>query len=207
MSAKYKNHIAISTLFERARTKTELDMTSQNHLRECEFCRGRLSWMETASGLGAKEPSYEPPKSVMDNVLSLGRPSRLKQLRNFVVASLTFDSFKDLASVPVRTEGATARQMTYEAEEFEIGLWLRWSGDRTLTLTGQVLSKTAGPIKESSAHVDLVIDGDHIKTATLSPWGEFSFPDLPQTRFGLHVSFLDRVLRIPSILLVDEEGS
>ncbi len=76
-----------------------------------------------------------------------------------------------------------------------------------MTLTGQVLSKTAGPIKDSSAHVDLVIDGDHIKTATLSPWGEFSFPDLPQTRFGLHVSFLDRVLRIPSILLVDEEGS
>ncbi|HYR90029.1 MAG TPA: carboxypeptidase-like regulatory domain-containing protein [Terriglobia bacterium] len=207
MSVKYDNHIAISRLFERARTKTELDTASQTHLAGCDFCRERLSWMESASALGAKETSYEPPKTLMDNVLGLGRASRLKQLRNFIVASLTFDSFKDLASLPVRAEGVAARQMTYEAEEFEIGLWLRWSEDRTLTLTGQVLSKTGAPIKDSSAQVDLVIDGDHIKTSSLSPWGEFSFPDLPQTKFGLQVSFMGRVLRIPSILLVDEEGS
>src|SRR5213594_3620417 len=119
MSANYKNHIAISTLFECAQTKTELDMTSQNHLRESDFCRGRLSWMETASALGAKEPSYEPPKSVMDNVLSLGRPSRLKQLRNFVVASLTFDSFRDLASVPVRTCRSGHRWRSHQDRNFE----------------------------------------------------------------------------------------
>jgi len=141
----------------------------------------------------------------MDKVLHLGRPSRLKQLQNFIVASLTFDSFRDLASVTVRGEAAS-RQMTYEAREFEIGLWLRRSEDRTLTLTGQVLSK-AGPIKDSSAHVDLLIDGEHIRSSPLSPWGEFSFPDLPENRFGLYISFSDQVLRIPSILLLDEKGS
>jgi hypothetical protein len=205
MSAKHKDHIEIVTLFERARTKKEMDPLSQTHLDDCELCQGRLSWMEATATLGAKEPSYEPPQSVMDKVLHLGRPSRLKQLQNFIVASLTFDSFRDLASVTVRGEAAS-RQMTYEAREFEIGLWLRRSEDRTLTLTGQVLSK-AGPIKDSSAHVDLLIDGEHIRSSPLSPWGEFSFPDLPENRFGLYISFSDQVLRIPSILLLDEKGS
>jgi hypothetical protein len=205
MTAKYNNHIEVGTLFERARLKTELDSASQTHLADCDLCRGRLSWMETTAGLGAQELAYEPPQSVMDKVLRLGQASRLKQVRNFIVASLTFDSFRDLASLAVRGADVASRQMTYEAEDFEIALWLRRSEDRTLTLTGQVLSKSSGPIKESSARVDLVFEGDHMKTSPLSPWGEFSFPDLPQTGFGLYVSFHDRVLRIPSILVIDEE--
>lgn len=199
------NHIAVVTLFEHARLKTELEPASQSHLDKCDHCRHRLNWMQTAANIGARELTYEPPQSVMDKVLGLGRNVfRLKQLRNFIVATLKFDSFSEPAPAGVRGKDAAARQMTYEADDVEIGLWLRRSEDGSLTLTGQVLSKSSGTIKTTPGHVDLIVEGDHIRTSPLSPWGEFSFPDLPQNQYGLQVSFLDRVLRVPSLPIINE---
>ncbi|HYR43858.1 MAG TPA: hypothetical protein VER98_12595, partial [Terriglobia bacterium] len=80
------------------------------------------------------------------------------------------------------------------------------SEDRTITVSGQVLDKSSGPIQDPSGHVDLVFEGEHIRTTSLSPWGEFVFSGLPKNHYGLQVFVLDRVLQIPS-LSVDEEGS
>jgi hypothetical protein len=202
------DHIALVTLFERARLKREFDSATQSHLGSCEICRGRLSWIEVAADLGAQELLYDPPESVMENVLRLGRnTSRLKQLRNVIVALLTFDSFNDPAPVGVRHSEATSRQMTFEGDGVEIAIWLQRSEDRSLTVSGQVLDKSSGPIQDPSAHVDLVVQGDHMKASTLSPWGEFVFNDVPKTRYALQVHFLGRVLEIPSLPLFDEEGS
>src|SRR5438105_4455844 len=202
------NHLAIASLFERARFKTELDSTAQAHLNSCDQCRQRMSWMEVAAELGPRELAYEPPKSVMDNVLALGRNrSRLKQVGNAIVALLTFDSFKDLAPAGVRHSKPTSRQLTYERDGLEIGLWLRNSEDRTVTLSGQVLDKSSGPIQDASGHVDLVFEGEHVRTTSLSPWGEFVFTGLPKNQYSLQVFVLDRVLQIPSLSVIDEEGS
>jgi hypothetical protein len=202
------DHLAIASLFERARFKTALDSTAQSHLDSCDTCRLRLSWMEAAAELGPRELAYEPPKSVMDNVLALGRnSSRLKQVSNAIVALLTFDSFKELAPAGVRHSKPMSRQMTYEHGDLEIGLWLRSSEDRTMTVSGQVLDKLSGPIQDSSGRVDLVFEGEHIKTTFLSSWGEFVFTGLPKNHYSLQVFVLDRVLQIPSLSVVDEEGS
>src|SRR5262245_32916158 len=168
------DHIALVSLFERARFNTELDGTAQGHLDSCHICRGRLDWMQVAAGLGVHELSYDPPESAMENVLQLGRnPSRLKQLRNAVVALLSFDSFKQPAPAGIRSSSTSSRQMTFEARDVEIGVLLRRADDRTLSLSGQVLDKASGPIKDPAARVDLVVDGDHLMSSSLSPWGEF----------------------------------
>jgi hypothetical protein len=161
--------------------------------------------MKSVSSLGADEPAYEPPDAVMESVLALGRSeSRLKKLRNVVAASLTFDSFND-APAGVRQNDAVSRQMSFEADDVEIALWLRRSEDRALVITGQVLRKSSGPIQDGSASVDLIVQGDHVRTSPLSAWGEFIFLDLPQTEYGLLVSFDDRVLRIPSLPVIGGE--
>jgi hypothetical protein len=206
MMGNSSDHIDVSKLFENARLKAALDGESQSHLAHCDVCTGRLSWMQTAADLGVRELAYEPPESILNSVLQLGRSgSLLKQLQNFVVAVLTFDSYRDPAVVGVRSEEGASRQMTYEADDVEIAVWVRRSENRTVTLTGQVLSKNAGPVEDAAGRVDLVAGGDHIQTTPLSQWGEFLFPDLPHTQFGLHVSLADRVVLIPSLPMIDDE--
>jgi len=199
------DHIALVSLFERARLNTELDSKAQAHLESCHICRGRLNWMQVSTGLGARELSYDPPASVMQNVLQLGRnTSRLRQLRNAVVALLTFDSFKQAAPAGIRSNKASSRQMTFEARDVEVGVLLRRSDDRTFSVSGQVLDKASGPIQDPAAHVDLVVDGDHVMSSFLSPWGEFVFSAVPNGPYGLQIYFLDQMLQIPSLPPIDE---
>jgi hypothetical protein len=200
------SHIAIAALFESARMNAALDAAAQSHLEGCDVCRGTLSWMQMAAGLGPNEVSYEPPADLLDKVHRVGRnPGRMKQLRSFIVAALTFDSFTNLAPAGVRRSEAASRQMTYEAEGIEIGLWVRRAEDRSLMLTGQVVRKSDGPVQDPAAHVDLVVEGDHIATSLLSKWGEFAFSNVPQSPYDLQVSVLNQVVRIPSLPLIDDE--
>jgi hypothetical protein len=156
--------------------------------------------METAASLGTQELEYEPPQALLSNVLQLGRrPGLLKQLRDCIVASMTFDSFNSLAPVGVRRTGAAARQLTYEAGDVEIAISLQPAPAHTITVTGQVLRKDGSTIDDKSAHVDLIVEGDHVAAAPLSPWGEFVFPDLSPAAYALQVSVLDRVVRIPAL--------
>jgi hypothetical protein len=200
METTNSSHIAIGTLFESARMKVGLDTASQSHLNDCDLCRGRHSWMEAATSLGHQELEYEPPRDVLDKVLQLSRrPSLIKQLRNFIVASMTFDSFNNLAPAGVRHAETTVRQITYEADEVEIAISVQPSQPHTMTLTGQVLRKDGTAIEDKTAHVDLVLLGDHIAASWLSPWGEFVFPNVPSAAYALQVSVHDRVVRIPAL--------
>jgi len=200
-------HLTIATLFESVRTQAVLDRESQSHLETCDLCRGRLSWMQTATDLGTQESEYEPPLAAVDKVLQLGRePSALKQLGNFIIASLTFDSFGEAAAEGVRADGS-ARQMTYRADDVDIALWLRRSEEGTMTLAGQITSKSLPRMQDNSDYVDLVVGGDHVRTSSFSPWGEFLFPDLMPGSYSLHISLADRMLRIPSIHVIDDEKS
>jgi hypothetical protein len=193
-------HIPIEALFERARLKTALSDNAQIHLASCDHCRNQLSWMEVAADLELQDP----PQSVMDKVIQAGRnKSRLKQLRNVITALLTFDSFK-LAPVGVRSEGTSSRQMTFDGEGVEVGVWLRPLPEQKMAISGQVSSKSSGPIQDTSAYVDLVVDGDHVKSTPLSSWGEFVFHDLPQIPCSLQIYFRDRVMRIEPIAMVDK---
>jgi len=197
------DHIPNSALFESARLKTELSVEAQSHLESCEFCRNELSWMEVATDLDLQDP----PQSVMEKVLQAGRnTSRLKQLGNAISALLTFDSFT-MAPVGIRGQQTASRQMTFEGEDIEIGIWLRPSPDQKMTISGQVSGKSSGPIQDTSARVDLVVEGDHIRSTPLSSWGEFVFPDLPTIPCGLQIYFRDRVLRISPIPVINERGS
>ena len=133
----------------------------------------------------------------MDQVLRFAeRPDYLKKIRNFIVASLTFDSANNLAFAGVRHTESAAREMLYETDDFEIAVSLRPSGAGTITLAGQVLSKDSSQIENKSARVDIVDEGDHIASCQLSNWGEFVFPDLVRGAYSLQIQLADRVLRI-----------
>jgi hypothetical protein len=197
-------HLEIAALFENVRMQAALDAESQSHLTVCDLCRGRLSWMQTAADLSTQESEYAPPRTAVDRVLRLGRePGALRQLSNSIVAALTFDSFGEAAAEGVRAEGL-ARQMTYRADDVDIALWLRRSEEGTMTLAGQVMSKSSSTLQDNSDYVDLVVGGDHLRTSSFSPWGEFLFPDLMPSSYSLHISLADRMLRIPSIPVIDD---
>jgi hypothetical protein len=196
MTSKTGSHIATGALFESVRLNAELDPGARTHLEECDVCRGRRSWMEAATRLGPNEMTYDPPDAVMDKVLSLGRNRGLERLRKFIIASLSFDSFNALAPAGVRRAETTERHMTFEADDIEISLSFRPSDSRSFILTGQVLRKGGEPVTDTSGRVALVIEGEHIATTTLSPWGEFMFQDLGRDSYALQLALSDRILRI-----------
>jgi len=202
MTSRNDSHVPIGSLFESARMNTLLDAASQAHLEGCNECRTKLSWMETAARLGSREMTYEPAPEVLNQVLGLVRtPGRMKQLRNFILASLSFDSFAGTAPAGLRANEAAARQLTYEADDIEIALSITGALERTFTITGQVISKSGAPIHDSSsASADLVDEGDHIKSSALSNWGEFMFEGLSEGDYDLQMTLDNlRVVRISSL--------
>src|SRR5437879_6842471 len=89
------DHIALVSLFERARLNAELDGSAQAHLNSCHLCRGRLDWMQVSAGLGVREISYAVFCLNIKDVLRLGRDgSCLQQLRDDVMALVTCDRFQ-----------------------------------------------------------------------------------------------------------------
>jgi hypothetical protein len=198
MSSGKSSHIDIGILFESARMNAGLDEASKSHVASCELCSSRIDWMRTATQLGSNEVQYEPPQPSLDHVLRFGRsPQFLKKLRNFITASITFDSFNSMAPVGVRSAESASRDLTFEAGEFEISLSLRPSEDK-LTLMGQVVPKYVA-IEDPEAYVDLVLDGDHVAKSKLSSWGEFVFPDVGVAHYRLQVHIGDMVIWIPQV--------
>jgi hypothetical protein len=202
MSSGKSSHIDIGILFESARENAVLDETSRSHAAGCDLCRSRIHWMRAAAELGAHELQYEPPKSALDNVLRFGSsPQYLKKLRNFIVASLTFDSFNSLAPAGVRRSESASQELSYNAaDEFKISVSLRPSENHKITLMGQVIGRYE-VIEDPDAHVELVLDGDHIAKSTLSSWGEFVFPDLDKAHYRLQVHIHDCVIGILELRL------
>jgi hypothetical protein len=150
-----------------------------------------------AAGKMAGHVGEEPPEEVMKKVLRLPQgPGALKRLRNFIIGSLTFDSLRDPAPAGVRRSESSSREFRYEADDLEIAVSSMRSASGKILLTGQVLRKSA-PFEDPSATVDLVVDGDHIATSDLSPWGEFLFSDVPDETYGLQVCLSDRMIIIP----------
>lgn len=199
-SSRNSSHVDISALFEFAKMKAELDADDRSHLEDCAVCMDRLSWMKTAADLGAREQEYEPPQPALDAVLHYAkRPDYLKKFRNFIVASLTFDSLSNLATAGVRHSEGVSREMTFETSDTEIAVSIRLSGNQKINLAGQVSQKNGSPIDDPSAQVQLVQEGDHIASSPLSAWGEFVFPDLTDTPYSLQIQLADRVVRIPRL--------
>jgi hypothetical protein len=197
MTSNNGEHISIEALFESARLSVALDSSSKLHVDACPQCRATLSWMQGTAVLGAHELNYEPPASAMDSVLRIGQPGYLKRFRNFAVASLTFDSLSSPIAAGVRRTESASREMTYSADDVEIAVSLRRGENESLTVMGQVMSKTSGG--HAGGYVDLVLNGDHIASTPVSEWGEFMFQNLPQAHYNLQVYSEDRVIRIPEM--------
>lgn len=196
MSSMDDQHVNIGVLFESARLKTGLDVESQSHVEVCGVCRSRLQWMEAARKM-ASHVNEEPPEAILNKVLRLPHSSGgLRRLRHFILGSLTFDSLRDLAPAGVRRSESGSRELRYEADDLEIAFSVRRTSNGKLLLTGQVLRKST-PLVDPSASVHLVVDGDHIATSDLSPWGEFLFSDVPDEPYGLQLHLPDRVIAIP----------
>jgi hypothetical protein len=199
MSSGKSSHIDLGILFESARVNAGLDEASQSHADSCELCRSRIHWMRAATELGPNELQYEPPKAALDHVLRFGRsPQYLKKLRNFIVASITFDSFNSPAPAGVRSTASTSHEQTYGTGEFEVSLSFRPSEDGKFTLLGQVVGKY-DKIEDPDAYVDLILDGDHIAKSNLSSWGEFVFADVEAAQYRLQVHIGDMVIWIPQL--------
>ncbi len=197
------NHIDTGILFEAARLNLEMDAEAASHLERCPMCAGRLGWMTMMPRFGSVENAYEPPESALENVLALARdPLGLKRLRDCMTAALTFDSFEQALDVRRGETGMGSRHLTYAARDLEIGLWVRRSDETTLTLAGQVISHSPELEVGESDRVDVVLDGEHVRSSALSPWGEFVFANLTSAEYALQVSLAGLMVRIPAISML-----
>jgi hypothetical protein len=192
-------HVNIGVLFESARLKAGMGTDAQSHVEACAVCRERLHWMEVAGGMAA-HVNEEPPEAIMKKVLRIPQgPNALKRLRIFILGTRTFDSLRDPAPAGVRRSEIGSRELRYTADDLEIAFSVRRITNGKLLLTGQVLRKSA-PVEDPSASVHLVVDGDHVASSDLSPWGEFLFSDVPEAPYGVQVLLSDRVIAIPRCL-------
>lgn len=192
-----QNHIPTGVLYEFVRAIAALDEAWQNHLDGCQTCRHRLGWMRAASTLGSEERGYEPPNETLDAVIAFGRNSpRTARLSRRIIASVTYDSVKDLLPGGVRRGDLGARQVTYRADELEITVRVQRSDEQTWVIVGQVLglAKNLG-----ATPVMLLVDERPGQTTTLSAWGEFLFDNLPQAVYSLQILLPDRIIDIPSL--------
>lgn len=178
MTRPLPDHIDIGAIFESVRGQAPLEAAAKAHLDACQFCRGRLNWMELTAELGAQDRQFEIPESMVGRAVALGRrAAELKSGRTLIEARLTFDSFGN---------ESPQRRLSYEGGAVEINVILSRDGSTRWKISGEVRFGSAGG---SSAELDLVMGGDHVATARLNDSGEFEFGDLPDTRYALHVYF------------------
>ena len=119
-----------------------------------------------------------------------------------VVATLVFDTFRDLALAQARGASA-ARQLVMRAEEFDIHIKIWGEPDRRQML-GQLLPRGT-PKFVGTARFHLLQNGERLETATNDEMGEFYFTDVPEGDLSLQID-LPNLTVVGALNIKDSRG-
>jgi len=184
----------------------EMEAHLANRCNDCAAARDIWNQVHT---IALRETNYKPPKDVV-RVAKLEYAARaFEKSRQPVLATLVFDTFAQPALAGIRSAGAAARQMVYEAEGLAVDL--RFDGQpsaKKIYLTGQVLDKQIPRTPLCDTAVILWTDrGLALAETTANAFGEFNLELEPQNNLRLSIQVVGRALiRIPLTNLKPEHS-
>lgn len=173
------------------------DALARAHLAECATCSAQLAELARLTSLMRADASGEDaPRDVLASALGLfgARRAESPGLVRRVVAALAFDSSARTPAYGVRSGPAsTARQLLFNAGDFDVDLRLAAGGDGW-TVSGQVL----GPCVGGEVEVEGGAVGFRVPLNDLC---EFTLPPVPEGVYTLRLRVAETEVEIPALSL------
>jgi hypothetical protein len=172
------NHYSLTEWTDFAR---HLSTASQNeqmrkHLSTCQVCKDTAEIFESVADFAQRETSYSPPEEVVRVAKSYIAPLTMAKSgsKQFVLASLTFDSFRSAVVEGLRGLQEAPRQLLYISGDTVVDLRIEAdSGSDRIQLGGQVLSSQWRSVDLNEIPVELVSGTETVATTATNQFGEF----------------------------------
>ena len=168
----------------------------QAHLDDgCAACIHANKLWGMVAELATREPSYEPPRDVIDAVKAEFPLARKMSVLPYIAlpAKMTFDSAREPLPAGFRGGSADVRHLLYETVNFLIGLSLgRDELEGRITLTGQVVTRDAA--KPVALDVKVLVTGDNgrlLRHLVANSLGEFQLELEEQKLLVLYIQLCD----------------
>jgi hypothetical protein len=125
--------------------------------------------------VATNEQSYAPPAETVRIVQAQFAAARMAAPTRRLLASLTYDSFAQALPAGIRSGGAMARQMVYEADGLTIDLRIdQHANSQALSIVGQVLDARTLRLAPVAVPVALLNrQGEPLQRTATSNFGEF----------------------------------
>jgi len=150
----------------------------------CVKCVQTLDMWTAVSTLAQQEPGSEPPESAVRIAKSYFALGGGKGKESLVprVARLIFDSSREPQLAGVRSTAMAPRHYVYQSRSMLVDVWIEpVSGSSPLTLTGQILEKSASSQALQNVVVKLRIGETDVAATKTNEFGEFHLEIQPAT--------------------------
>lgn len=193
----FSSHLSYETLVDLVDGRIAPDQRAhyQSHLSHCQQCATELNRVQRLLTRMNRDTSRDAPPFAIARALQLFKPLAVAPPeRHSWLALLRFDSgLSPMPAVGLRSEQATARQLLYNVNEYDLDLRIEPSG-ATWSITGQLLGPTArGAVA--------LVSAEQRWQEPLNDLGEFSFSTLAVGEYQLIVTLPEADIAIPSLML------
>jgi hypothetical protein len=174
----------------------------------CKECTETHGFWKRVRALAMRELTCAPPEDIVSAVKAELKAQFPWNDTEPALANLVFDSFANPLLAGVRSIGAAARQMMYEANGLMVDLRVDSGASNAILLIGQVLDKEEPPSSAENAAVTLWTDrGLAIAKTKANRLGEFNLELEPQNDLRLSIHIVGRALiRVPLVNLTQRSA-
>ncbi len=179
--------------------------TVKGHLETCTHCQQELNLARRVL-LGAKNELHSPPSDLLGRVTAAFRHWRSRSpSRPQRQAVLRFDSWAQLAALGVRGT-PQERLLLFSENAFDLDVQVARSEANTFALRGQVLGKGSQPDTLEGIELRVVNADGAIRRGLTDEVGCFSFTQLPEGTYSVHVVFEDHDVVLGPIVAADNRN-
>jgi hypothetical protein len=193
-------HIPFSKLADLAEGRVEAAERSESlaHISECSPCAAQKEKLESVINLMRTDQAEDAPRELVAHTINLWRTrasvSKTPGLIQRIVAVLRFDSFQTAPAYAVRSGQAAARQLLYNAGDYDVELRIAPSGE-AWDVSGQVFGRECAGGQIEMASASLVAQAD------LNDQCEFALAGLSIGSYQLRLRLTDLEVEIPQLEL------
>jgi hypothetical protein len=176
--------------FVRGISTPETKSAIESHLASgCSACGSAASLWKSFTQVAEQERNYEPPREVVQLLQRHFALSQIAVAPRRLVLGLTFDSFATALPGGIRSGGATARQLVYEADGVTVDLRIdKHANSKALSIVGQVMDARTLRLASESVPVALLNrEGETLQYTSTSGFGEFHLEVPVETEMQLAI--------------------
>lgn len=162
--------------FVRDKSTPQAKSAIESHLASgCAACSSAAALWKSFLEVTTKEQDYTPPIQAVRLVEAQFAAIKIAAPMGRIAALLTFDSFAQALPAGIRSGGAMARQMVYEADGLTIDLRIdKHANSKALSIVGQVLDARTLRLAHEAVPVALLNrQGEPLQRTATSQFGEF----------------------------------